>query len=263
MFALADIGSQIANAFGTAVTVLFAFIPALIGALLILLVGWIIATVVRNILIRVLAAVHFEQAMDRTGVTGLLQRGGVRANAAGVLVGLVYWFILLIFMVAAANALGVPAITSILNAIVLWLPQLFVALLVVIVGALIARFVGDLVRTAMDGAGISGGAILAAIARYAILAFVAIIALNQIGVGAVIVQTLFASVMLALALALALAFGLGGRETAKNIVDSWYTSMMRRQPNRTLGATDGMPPLAPPPMTPTPNPIQGPPVPTA
>jgi hypothetical protein len=260
MFALADIGTEILTAFGAAVTVLFAFIPALIGALIILLVGWIVATVVKNILVRVLRAIHFDQAMERAGVAGMLQRGGVRADAAGVLASLVYWFIFLIFMVAAANALGVAAITGILNAIVLWLPQLFVALIVLIIGALVARFVGDLIRTAMDGAGVSGGAVMAGIARYAILAFVAIIALNQIGVGAVIVQTLFASVMLGLALALALAFGLGGRETAKNIVDSWYSSMVSRQPNRTLGTPDSRPPLAPPS---TRIPSAGPPVPTA
>ncbi|MGZ6390011.1 MAG: mechanosensitive ion channel family protein, partial [Ktedonobacterales bacterium] len=136
---------------------------------------------------------------------------------------------------AAAEALHVPAISSIVNAIVLWLPQLFVALLVLIIGALLARVVGDLVRAATDAADISGGPLFAAIARYAVLALAVIIALNQIGVGAAIVQVLFASVMFGLTLALALAFGLGGRETAKDIVDSWYTSTRRR---RTISAEE-------------------------
>jgi hypothetical protein len=229
MLIFADVGSEILRAFGDAVGVLFAFIPALIGALLILLIGWLIARVAAAILRRLLRAARFDQAMERAGVAQFLQRGGVHTSATDVLASLVFWFIFLIFVLAAAQALHVPVISNIVNAIVLWLPQLFAALLVLIVGALAARFIGDVVRTALDGAGISGGPILAAIARYAVLAFAAIIALNQIGVGSAIVQVLFASVMFGLALALALAFGLGSRETAKDIVDSWYASTRRKR----------------------------------
>ncbi|MGZ6375048.1 MAG: hypothetical protein ACXWPI_10030 [Ktedonobacterales bacterium] len=99
----------------------------------------------------------------------------------------------------------------------------------------VRRPVGDLVRAATDAADISGGPLLAVIARYAVLALAVIIALNQIGVGAASVQVLFASVMFGLTLALALAFGLGGRETAKDIVESWYTSTRRR---RTISAEE-------------------------
>lgn len=225
----ASVGDQIVSAFGNGVSVLFSFIPAIIGAVILLLIGWIVATIIKNVLVRVLRAVHFDQAMDHAGVGSFLQRGGVRMDAADVLATVVYWFVFLIFIVAAANALAVPAITGILNAIVLWLPQLFVALLVVIVGMLLARVVGDIVRDAAQGAGLQGARFLAGITRVAILAFAFIIALSQIGVGAVIVQELFAAAVFGIALALALAFGLGGRDTAKNIVDSWYGSMMSGQ----------------------------------
>jgi mechanosensitive ion channel-like protein len=229
VFTLADLVSEILRAFGDAISVLFAFIPALIGALIILLIGWIVGRVVAAIVRRLLHAAHFDQAMERAGIGAYLQRGGLRTSAVDILASLVFWFIFLIFVLAAADALHIPAISNIVNAIVLWLPQLFVALLVLIIGALLARLVGEVVRRAMDGAGVSGGPILASVAAVAVFAFAAIIALNQIGVGSAIVQVLFASVMFGLALALALAFGLGGRDTAKNIVDSWYATTRSRR----------------------------------
>jgi small-conductance mechanosensitive channel len=229
MVVLGDLGTQISDAFGNAINELLLFIPALIGALILLLVGWIVASIVKNIVLRILRAIHFDNLLARTGITGLMQRGGVRADAASIFAGLVYWFIFLIFVVAAAKALGVDAITTIVTAIVLFLPNVLVALIIIVIGALIARFVGDLVRTSVDAAGVSGAGILSGLARYAILAFAFILALNQIGVGAAIVQTLFTAVIGGLSLAIAIAFGLGGRDTAKNIVDSWYTSLTGRR----------------------------------
>lgn len=251
---LGSLGSQISDAFGNAIRVLFAFIPALIGAIIILIIGWIIARIVRAIITRLLRAVRFDQVMSRTGIPALMQRGGVRADPAALLAGIVYWFIFLIFVVAAANALGVPTITTIVTNIVLFLPNVLVALLIIIIAALIARFVADLVQASLSAAGISGAGIIAAIVRYAILAFGFILALNQINISPNIIQTLFASVMFGLSLALALAFGLGGRDTAKAIVDSAYASLSGRRPGRvtTTDTTGTLPP--PPPTTP---PIRG------
>lgn len=226
----ADFGTQLSNSFGHAVDVLFAFIPALIGALIILLIGVIVARVVRAIIVRLLGAVHFDQIMQRTGIPGLLERGGVRTDIAGFVAGLIYWFIFLIFLVAAANALGVPTITAIVTSIVLFLPNVLVAVVILIIGSLIANFVSGIVRSSMTTTNIKGSGLIAGLVRYAILAFVVIMALDQIGVGAAIVQTLFACVAGGLTLALAIAFGFGGRDTAKDIVDSAYTSLSGRRP---------------------------------
>jgi hypothetical protein len=132
--------------------------------------------------------------------------------------------------------------------VVLFLSNLLVAVLILIIGILLARFVGDLVRTSMEAAGVSGANVISAIVRYAIIAFVAILALGQLDIGAGIIQTLFASVMFGLTLALALAFGLGGRETTRDIVESWYQTMSGRRPavgGQVMGG--GMP--VPPPGT--------------
>ncbi len=246
MALLGDIGTQIADAFGNAVRVLFAFIPVLIGALLILLIGWIVASLVRALVLRLLEALHFDRAMAGTGMTEMMERGGVRADPARIVAGIIFWFVLLTFVLAAAKALGVEAITSIITAVVLWLPNLLVAVLILIVGMLLARFVGDLVRTSMGAAGVSGANVVSSIVRYAIIAFVAILALGQLGIGAGIIQTLFAAVMFGMTLALALAFGLGGRETARDIVESWYQSMSGRRPSAGGQVMSGGMPVPPP-----------------
>lgn len=227
----ADIGSEIVAAFGAAVAVLFRFIPALIGALIILLIGWIVARVVRALMQRLLTLIHFDQVMARTGLPELLDRAGVRADPARLLAELVYWFIFLIFVVAAANALGVPTITAVITSIVLFLPNVFVAVVIMLIGMVLARFAADLVRGVMHSSNIAGENFVAGLARWAILAFAFILALNQLNISQAIVQTLFASVAGGLALALALAFGLGGRDTAKSIVDSAYMSLSGRNPN--------------------------------
>lgn len=250
-----SLGSQVSDAFGNAIRVLFAFIPALIGALIILLIGWIVARVVRAIVTRLLRTMRFDQLMSHTGIPTLMERGGVRADAAALLAGVVYWFIFLIFVVAAANALGVPTITTIVTNIVLFLPNVLVALLIIIIAAVIARFVADLVRASMNSTGIAGAGIIAGIVRYAILAFGFILALNQVNISPNIIQTLFASVMFGLSLALALAFGLGGRDTAKSIVDSAYASLSGRRPGR-VTASDA-PGTLPPPSTPPAPPLHG------
>lgn len=246
MALLGDIGTQIADAFGNAVRVLFAFIPVLLGALLILLIGWIVARVVRAIVLRVLEALHFDRVMQGAGVTGLMERGGVRTDPARLLAGIIYWFVLLTFVLAAAKALGVEAITTIITSVVLFLPNLLVAVVIVIIGMLLARFLSDLVRSSMTAANVSGANVIAMIVRYAVIAFVGILALSQLGIGAGIIQTLFASVMFGMTLALALAFGLGGRETARDIVESWYQSMSGRRPTGGGQLMGGGVPVPPP-----------------
>ena len=207
-----------------ALVTLLSFIPALIGALLILIIGWIIAGFVAKLVVALLDKVGFERAAQRTGVTGFMGQAGVRNPRASMVVGeLVKWGIRLIFLEAAANALQLTALTELLNRVILWIPNLIVALLVLMVGMLVARFLADLVRGAASSSGIGNPNILATIAQYAVIGFAVLIAVNQVGIAASLVNTLFMGLVGAIALALGLAFGLGGRETASRMWQSWYS----------------------------------------
>ena len=199
------------------------FLPALIGAVIIVIVGWIIAGWLGGVVTGLLERAGFERAAQRTGVSGFVSRTGIRdARASRVIGELVKWFVRLIFLEAAASAVHLTAVTDIINRIVLFIPNLIVALIVLLVGALIARFASDLVRGSASEMGFSSPNTVAAIARVAILAFAVIVAVNQIGIAAAIVNTLFMAIVFAIALAAGLAFGLGGRETAARMWQQWY-----------------------------------------
>jgi len=206
-----------------ALATFLSFLPALIGAIVILVVGWILASFVARLVTGLLERIGFERAAQRTGVTGFISRTGIHDTRASWVIGeLVKWFIRLIFLEAAASAIHLQALTDILNRIVLFIPNLIVALLVLMIGALIARFVGDLVRGSASQMGFGNPNLLASIASVAIMAFAVIVAVSQIGVAATIVNTLFTAIVFSIALAVGLAFGLGGRDTAAQMWQRWY-----------------------------------------
>ncbi|HEX2221905.1 MAG TPA: small-conductance mechanosensitive ion channel [Candidatus Limnocylindria bacterium] len=198
------------------------FIPQLIGALIVLILGWIIAGLLARLVQRVLEAVGFERAAESTGITGFIRQSGSDWTASRILAEIVKWFIRLIAIQAAATILGMAQISQIINSILLWLPNLVVAIAIIVIGALIARFVGGLVRGATGEMGFGNPSLMGAIARYAILVFAVIAAVDQLGIAETVVNTLFVGAVAAIAAALALAFGLGGQDVARQMTQGWY-----------------------------------------
>ncbi len=199
------------------------FIPALIGALLLLLVGWLLSDAVARLVSTVLRRLGFDTVAQRTGATNFIALTGARDPSASRIMGeLARWFIRLIFIELAAEALHLQAVVTLINQIVLFLPNLAVALIVIMVGALIANFVAALVSGSAGEVGFRNPNLLAWLARAAILTLAVIIALSQIGVAAAIVDTLFIGLVGAAALAVGLAFGLGGQEVAGQMWQHWY-----------------------------------------
>jgi hypothetical protein len=210
-----NIGTSIVNALNDAVRLILTFIPRVIGFLIILLVGWLIATLVSKALTLVLRKIGFDRMSERIGLTRFEGRMGVHLDSAGILGKIVYWFVLLIFLVPAADALGVPAVSNILNQLVGYIPNVFVAILVLFLGALAGTVVGDLVRGATASAKMGNPNLFATIARWAVIGFAALIALEQLQIAPALINELFGAIVAAAALAFALAFGLGGQETAR------------------------------------------------
>ena len=219
---VASWGDAIFVALTGALNDLLLFVPRLLGALAILLVGWLLAKVVEALVAKGLRAVRFNQVADRAELDQFLDRAGVRLDAASVVGKLAYWFLLLIFVGAAFNAFGLTQVTALINQVIAYLPNVVVALIVLLVGALLAQLAANLVRGASGTARVGDPGLLAGLARAAVLGFAVLIALNQLQIGAAIVNTLFMALVGALALAAALAFGLGGRDVAGRIVEDWY-----------------------------------------
>jgi hypothetical protein len=201
---------------------LFSALPRVLGFVVILIVGWIIAGLMAGAVAALLRAVRFNDLANRAGITGFVQSMGLRTDAAGFLGDLTRWFVRLITLVVAFDALGLPAVSQVLQQFLLWLPNLVVALVILVIAGLAANALANLVRGATTQAGFSNPDLLATIARVAVWSFGIVVAVNQIGIAATLVNTLFMGLVGALAIALGLAFGLGGRETAAEIVQGWY-----------------------------------------
>jgi hypothetical protein len=212
-------GNAIITAFANALNLVLTFIPKLIGFLIILLVGWIVATAVSKALTFLLRKVGFDRMSNRIGLTRLEQRMGISMDAAGVLGKIVYWFLFLIFLVPAVNALGLTSVSAILGTVIAYIPNVFVAILVLFLGTLAATFVADIVRGATASANVGNPNIFANIARYAIMGFAALVALEQLQIAPALINELFGAIVAAAALAFGLAFGLGGRETAQRYLN--------------------------------------------
>lgn len=163
---------------------------------------------------------HFDGFADRAGLAALART--VQREPSGMLGLIAKWFVRLIVLVAAFDALGVPAVSQVLQQVLLWLPNLAVALVVLVIGGMAANALGDLVRRAAARGRFERYDLLGSAARWTVWAFTILVAINQIGIASSLVTILFMAVVGALALALGLSFGLGGRETAANIVRQVY-----------------------------------------
>jgi hypothetical protein len=223
-------GEAIMTSLAAALAMLLGAIPKVIGFLAILLIGWLIASALAKAVATLLRAVRFNDLAQRAGFSGFVQKMGVHSDASGLIATLAKWFVRLIVLVAAFDALGLPAVSQVLQQLLLWLPNLVVALVILVLAGLAATALASLVRGSAAEAGLGNPDLLATIARVAVMAFGVVIAVNQIGVAKELVNTLFMGLTGALALALGLAFGLGGRETAAEIVRTWYQSGKQAAP---------------------------------
>jgi hypothetical protein len=242
-------GDAIFLALTNALNSFLAAIPLIIGALVIIVIGWIIAGILARI------------------VTGLLRRAGADrlfAEHGGDVYGeqsrkiqpsvvggeLVKWLVRIIFLVAAANVLGLTQVSLLLNEVLLWIPNLIVAAIILLVAPILARFVRGAIEVGAGQMGFTNARLLGRIAEVAIVAFAVIIAINQIGIAANLVDILFIGVVAALALAFGLAFGLGGREVAGQLTQDWY-SQMQSTAARVQARAEGTSTAARPPASPT------------
>ena len=206
------------NAFATKIT---AFLPELIGAIIIFIVGWIVARLIKLGVVKLLMLVRFEKATEKTGVNEFLQKGNIAKTPSEIIGALVYWFIMILVLIASLDALGLPIVSDLLNSIFLYIPNVVAAIIVLILGFLVGNLLSAVVRTAASNAGFKAAEGMGKLALYAIVVFSVAIALNQLDIGEDIVAAAFIIAFGAFALALALAFGLGGRDAAAEYLRRW------------------------------------------
>jgi hypothetical protein len=206
------------NAFATKIT---AFLPELIGAIIIFIVGWIVARLVKLGVVKLLTLVRFDKATEKGGVNEFLKKGDIAKSPSEIIGTLVYWFIMILVIIASLDALGLPIVSDILNSIFLYIPNVVAAIIVLILGFLVGNLLAAVVRTAASNAGFKAADSMGKLALYAIVIFSVAIALTQLDIGEDIIAAAFIIAFGAFALALALAFGLGGRDAAADYLKRW------------------------------------------
>jgi hypothetical protein len=201
-------------------------LPRLLVAILVLIAGWLLAKLVRFGVVKALRMINFNVLTERAGMDAFLRNGGIRADTAEILALLCYWLVILAALIVAFNGLGLVYVTDLLAKVVLFVPKLMVALLILAFGGYFARFIGNAVsarvKKSSNHVPVADADMLGGLAKYAVLTFVALIALDQVNVGGDIIRQTFLIVLAGVVFALALAFGLGGKDWAAEILERFW-----------------------------------------
>lgn len=196
------------------------YLPRILAAVVVFLIGWVVATVLYRIVVEVVKVLKIDEALKTAGMHEAAKEAGFTLDSGRFLGTLVLWFTVLVFLVASFSILGLTTVTIFLERVVLlFLPQVIIASLIVMLGAIVAGVVRGIVVSSAKAAGVHSANFAGAVAKWAIWIFAVLAALDQLGVGSVFIQTVFTGLVIALSLAFGLAFGLGGKEAAARAIE--------------------------------------------
>ena len=221
-----DAGNSILQALNDSLEATANFLPNLLAALVIFVVGVIIASILRGILVRILEAISFEKALSTTGIPQALKKAETSLTISGLLGELLRWFVILIFLIPTVDQLGLGAVNDILESLLLYIPNVVVAVIIVAIGAILAKISRDFVTATISGVGAHSAKVIGEVARWAIVVFALLAALNQLGVATDLIRILFTGFVAMLALSGGLAFGLGGKETAEKTLKKFFDRVL-------------------------------------
>jgi len=199
---------------------LVAFLPKVLLAIIIFLAGWVVGSLIARAIARVIDMLRVDEVLQGAGIGVLVSRAGFRLNSGKFLGLLVEWFVIVSFLIASFDVLGLVQVNIFLQQVVLlYLPQVIVAILVLLVAGVVAETMKEVVGGAARAAGVSSANFLAGVTKWSIWIFAILTALYQLGVAAPFVQTLFTGFVVAISIAVGLAFGLGGQDAAAKLID--------------------------------------------
>ena len=197
-------------------------LPRILLAVVVLIAGWLVAKLVRFAVDKALRAINFQVLTERAGMDGFLRNGGIQSDTTELFALLCYWLVILAALIVGFNSLGLAYVTDLLARVVLFVPKVMVALVILAFGAYFARVVGEVVSAYFRNVHMQDADILGRIARYALLTFVVLIALDQVNVGGDIVRQTFLIILAGVVFALALSFGLAGKDWAADLLERWW-----------------------------------------
>ena len=200
------------------------FIPRFVAAVVVFLIGWLIAVLLGRVAFHIIKTLQIDKALESLGFKRVVERGGLKLNTPGFFEELVKWFFIVVFLMAATNIIGLDQVTDFLKTVVFYLPNVIVAALVMLIGVLVARFIEHSVRVSVRTAQLASANFLALLARWSVLIFAFLIALDQLNVASEIIRIFIIGVVTMVAIGGGLAFGLGGQRHA----EEWISGLKKK-----------------------------------
>ena len=218
--------------FRDAFSMILSAIPRILGFAIIVAIGWVVSSILARAVTGLLRAIRFDELSQKSGLADFMSKMGTGTDSAGVVAGLVKWLVRIVVLLVAFDVLGLPAVSDVMRQLLLWLPNLVVAIFVLFIGGIAARALGNIVRGATAEGGFTNPETLSNVVRTTVWAFAIVVAINQLGIATNLITTLFTGFVGALAIALGLAFGLGGRDLASRTLENWYDQAQEAKPKR-------------------------------
>jgi len=198
---------------------IIAYVPNLIGAAVVFLIGVIIAVVLQRVVKQIIGLLHIDDFAKKLEIKSQFERVGIRLHIGSLFGWIVKWFFIIVSLIAATDILGWKEVTDYLKQVVLFIPNVIIAVIILLAGILLANFVQNVVRSAVEAAQLVSASFLAGMAKWAILIFSFMAALVQLQIAPDLIRVLFTGLVFMLALAGGLAFGLGGKEHASHFLN--------------------------------------------
>ena len=222
-------GAVLSNSFANLWFGFMSFVPALIIAIVIFIVGWVIGASLSKVVEQLFKIAKVDVALKAAGVEEVSKKAGFNLNSGKFVGELVRWFVVVAFLIASFEVVGLTQVNDFLKGVVLsYLPNVIASVLILMVAAVLADAVRKTVSAAIQAAGISSANLLGSIAKWAIWIVALFAALSQLGIAPAVLQTLFTGVVIALSLALGLSFGLGGQDAAARYIEKVKTEVSKK-----------------------------------
>ena len=197
---------------------IWSYIPAIAGAIVILIVGWLIAKLIEAVIVRVLKAVHLDTASDKAGIPNILAQGEIKITLSELIGALIYWIVILVVLATALSALNLSVAADLLSRLIEYVPNILGAIFILVAGTFLANFIATIVRTTASNAGIKKAKLLGQITQTVLVVFAVIVAIEQLKIAATLIVLAVNIILISLGIGIALAFGLGCKDIAGKFV---------------------------------------------
>ena len=204
------------------------FVLKLLLVIAILIVGWVIAKLIKAVVAKLLATLRLDELASRIELDSILEKGGIKYSLSELIGVICYWVILLLNFVVMANTIGLTVAADLLNQVILYIPNIIATIFILVLGMFVATLLRNVVNTAATNAGLSQAKLLSKIVEIVIMVFAVLIGLEQLNIGAKIIELVVSITLGSLGLAFAIAFGFGARDAAEKIFADWVDALKKK-----------------------------------